>query len=159
MSFCSGHLPAVVWILKKIQKVIDMKTGVTLFLLVFFLAACEASSKNPLSGRWQSDEQATLAEARSAGGLTDQQIQQLDQENIFGRLVADIDNEQIVFTFNGKSEASPYRILKIEKPFVDIELLNAATGQYETTRIEVRGNRMWVPSAMASFREVFVRVP
>ena len=136
-----------------------MKTGVTLFLLVFFLAACEASSKNPLSGRWQSDEQATLAEARSAGGLTDQQIQQLDQENIFGRLVADIENEQIIFTFDGKSEASPYRILKIEKPFVDIELLNAATGQYETTRIEVRGNRMWVPSAMASFREVFVRVP
>jgi len=127
-------------------------------LLVFFLAACERGSQNPLLGRWLSDEKATLLEARNAGGMTEQQIQQLEKGRVFGRLLAVIDDEQIIFTFDGKSEASPYRVLRIEKPFVDIELFNTSTGRYENTRIEVHGGRMWVPSALASFREVFVRV-
>ncbi|GMR01148.1 MAG: hypothetical protein BMS9Abin19_0504 [Gammaproteobacteria bacterium] len=126
-------------------------------LFMLFVTGCEFASQNPLLGRWQSDEKATLVEARNAG-LTEQQLQQLENEKVFGRLIAIIDKEKIVFNFEDRFEPSPYRILKIEKQFVDIELFNSSTKAYETTRIETHGDRMWVPSAMASFREVFVRI-
>ena len=127
-------------------------------VLMLGLAACERAPENPLLGRWQSDEAATLIEARDAGGLSEQQLQQLKDEKVFGRLVADIDDSEIVFEYEGKREPSAYRILKVEKPFVDIELFNNATSQYETTRIEAHDDRLWVPSSLASFREVFVRI-
>jgi len=134
-----------------------MKRNILFVLLMFFIAGCELVSQNPLLGRWKSDEQATLIEARNAG-LSEQQLQQLKDAKVFGKLVAIIDKDKIIFDFDGKSESSPYKVLNIEKQFVDIELLNSSTGASEITRIETRGNRMWVPSAMADFREVFVRV-
>jgi len=127
-------------------------------ILVFFVAACERAPQNPLLGRWQSDEKATLVEARNTGELTQEQLQQLESEKVFGSLIANIDNEKIVFEYAGKNDPSPYKILKIEEPFIDIELFNSTTNAYETTRIETHGDRMWVPSAMVNFREVFVRI-
>lgn len=135
-----------------------MKKSFLFAFLALFLTGCELASQNPLLGRWQSDEKATLIEARNSGGLTEQQLQQLENEKVFGKLIAIIDEESIVFNFEGKLEPSPYRVLKIEKQFVDIELFNSSTKKYETTRIEMHGDRMWVPSAMADFREVFVRI-
>lgn len=135
-----------------------MKKNLLFAFLVLFVTGCELASQNPLLGRWKSDEKATLIEARNSGGLTEQQLQQLENEKVFGKLVAIIDKESIVFDFEGKLEPSPYRVLKIEKQFVDIELFNSSTKAYETTRIEIRGDRIWVPSAMAGFREVFVRI-
>ena len=126
--------------------------------LVFFVSACERPQENPLLGRWQSDAEATLVEARGSGSLTEQQLQRLENEKVFGKLIATIDRDKIVFEYEGKRDPSPYRILKIEKPFVDIELLNSSTDAYETTRIEVHGDRIWVPSAAVDFREVFVRI-
>lgn len=134
-----------------------MKRNFLFVLFIFFITGCELVSQNPLIGRWKSDEAATLIEARNAG-LSEQQLQQLKNEKVFGRLEAVIDKEKIVFNFEGNNDTSPYKILKIDKQFVDIELLNSSTKAYEKTRIETQGNRMWVPSAMANFREVFVRV-
>lgn len=134
-----------------------MKRNFLFVLFMFFVTGCELATQNPLLGRWKSDEKATLIEARNAG-LSEQQLQQLKNGKVFGKLIAVIDKDKIVFDFEGKSESSPYRILNMEKQFVDIELLNSSTGASETTRIETRGDRMWVPSAMADFREVFVRI-
>lgn len=131
-----------------------------IFLVVIALlaVACDRGPDNPLPGRWQSDEKATLAEARDSGTVTEEQLQELKAGKVFGKLIAVIDDEEIVFDYEGNRSHSPYTILKVEASFVVIKLYNSATKAYETTRIEVRGDRMWVPSAMAGFREVFVRL-
>jgi hypothetical protein len=135
-----------------------MKRFITLGLVALLLTGCQRAPENPLLGRWKSDEKATLVEARGSGTLTDAQLQQLENEKVFGKLVASIDNDKIVFEYEGKLDPSPYRIIKVEQPFVDIELFNSSTKTYETTRIEIHGDRIWVPTALVDFREVFVRI-
>ena len=135
-----------------------MKRLFLLTILVLLISGCERTQKNPLVGRWQSHEEATLFEARGSGSLTEEQLQQLRKKKVFGKMIATIDSEKIVFNYKGKLDHSPYRILKIEKPFIDIELLNSSTNAYEKIQIEIHGDRIWVPSAIVDFREVFDRI-
>ncbi len=135
-----------------------MKRFFLFAILLLLVTGCERAPQNPLLGRWKSDEQATLIEARDKGGLTQQQLQLLESEKVFGKLVATIDSEEIVFEYDGKRDPSPYSVLNIEEPFVDIELFNTSTSKYETIQIETQGDRMLVPSSLASFREVFVKI-
>jgi hypothetical protein len=122
------------------------------------LLGCVQESKSPIVGRWKSDETETLREIRNSGSLTDKQIEILTSKVQFGKLILEIDNEEIISYYEGDIETEKYKLIKIDGPFTEIESKNPITKELETIVIEVRGEKMLVPSTLVDFREVFVRI-
>ena len=133
---------------------------IVLFLLCFvWSSGCSTKQKNPLIGSWQSDETQTLKEMRISGTYTESQIGLIRSKVSFGNVFLEIDEETISSHFENNQSKGSYRIISIEEPFVIIESDNPITEEIEILAIEVRENRLWMPSTAVDFREVFNRIP
>jgi len=135
-----------------------MKKNILLLLLFTILSGCFLESNNPIVGRWKSDETETLKEIQNSGSLTDKQIETLTSKIKFGKLILVIDAENITSYYEGDVDTDKYQIINIDGPFVEIESNNPLTNELERIVIEVRDEKMWVPSTLVDFREVFVRI-
>ena len=136
------------------------KKIIVLFLLCFvWSSGCSTKQKNPLIGSWQSDETQTLKEMRISGTYTESQIRLIRSKVSFGNVFLEIDEGTISSYFEGTQRKGSYRIISIEEPFVIIESDNPITEEIEILAIEVRENRLWMPSTAVDFREVFNRIP
>ena len=135
-----------------------MKKIILILLLATLLSNCSLDSNNPIIGRWKSDEIETLKEIRNSGSLTEKQIEILTSKVKFGKLILEVDAEEITWYYEGNVDTEEYKIIKIDGPFVEIESRNPLTNELERIVIEVRGEKMWVPSTLVKFREVFVRI-
>ena len=135
-----------------------MNKNILLLLLFTILSGCFLESNNPIVGRWKSDETETLKEIQNSGSLTDKQIETLTSKIKFGKLILEIDAENITSYYEGDVDTDKYQIINIDGPFVEIESNNPLTNELERIVIEVRDEKMWVPSTLVDFREVFVRI-
>ena len=136
------------------------KKIIVLFILCFvWTSGCSTKQKNPLLGSWQSNEIETLKEMRMGGTYTEHQIKLIRSKVSFGNVFLEIDEETISSHFEGNQSRGSYRIISIEEPFVIIESYNPITEEIEILAIEVRENRLWMPSPAVDFREVFTRIP
>ncbi len=135
-----------------------MKKIILILLFFTLLSGCFQESNNPIVGRWKSDETETLKEIQNSGSLTDKQIKLLTSKIKFGKLILEIDADNITSYYEGDVDTDKYKIINIDGPFVEIESNNPLTNDLERIVIEVRNEKMWVPSTLVDFREVFVRI-
>lgn len=139
---------------------IFLKKIIVLFILcIVWSYGCSTKQKNPLLGSWQSNEIETLKEMRMSGAYTENQIKLITSKVSFGNVFLEIDEETISARFEGNKSKGSYRIISIEEPFVIIESYNPITEEIEILALEVRENRLWMPSTAVDFREVFTRIP
>ena len=136
-----------------------MQKRLILFLLIIVASGCSIKEKNPLIGRWQSNEAETLKEIRHCGTCTEEQIELITSKISFGALILEIDEDTITSYYEGSDNAGSYRIISIDSPFIIVESHDPITEEIGVVTIEIRDNRMWVPSALLGFREVFTRIP
>ena len=129
-----------------------------LFLLSILASGCSVKEKNPLIGRWQSNEAETLNEIRHCGPYTDEQIELITSKIFFGEFILEIDEETITSYYEGSDNAGSYRIISNHRPFIIIESHDPITEEVEILTIEIRDNRMWIPSTHLGCREVFTRI-
>ena len=129
-----------------------------LFLLIIVSSECSIKEKNPLIGRWQSNEVETLREIRHCGVYTEEQIKLITSKISFGAFILEIDEDTITSYYEGSDNAGRYRIISIDSPFIIIESHDPITEEIGVVTIEIRDNRMWVPSPLPGFREVFTRI-
>jgi len=134
------------------------KNLILLFLLIILPSGCSIKEKNPLIGRWQSDEVETLKEIRHCGAYTEKQIELITSKISFGAFILEIDEETITSYYEGSDNAGSYKIVRIDSPFIIIESHDPITEAVGLVTIEIRDNRMWIPSTLLGFREVFTRI-
>ena len=130
-----------------------------LLLLITVLSGCSIKDKNPLIGRWQSNEAETLKEIKHGGAYTEEQIELITSKISFGALILEIDEDTITSYYEGSDNAGSYRIIGIDSPFIVVESHDPITEEAGIVIIEIRDNRMWLPSPLLGFREVFTRIP
>ena len=135
-----------------------MKKIILILSFITLLSGCFQGSKNPIVGRWKSDETETLKEIRNSGSLTDKQIEILMSKVKFGKLILEIDANEITSYYKGDVDTERYKLINIDGQFVEIESNNPLTNELERIVIEVRDEKMWVPSTLVEFREVFVKI-
>ena len=128
------------------------------FLLIIHPSGCSIKEKNPLIGRWQSDEVETLKEIRQCGAYTEKQIELITSKISFGAFILEIDEATITSYYEGSDNAGSYKIVRIDSPFIIIESHDPITEAVGLVTIEIRDNRMWIPSTLLGFREVFTRI-
>ena len=129
-----------------------------LFLLVIVSSGCSIKEKNPLIGRWQSNEAETLKEIRHCGTYTEKQIELITSKISFGEFILEIDEDTITSYYEGSDNAGSYKIVSFDSPFIIIESHDPITATIGIVTIEIRDNRMWIPSTRLGFREVFTRI-
>jgi len=129
-----------------------------LSLLIIVGSGCSIKEKNPLIGRWQSNEVETLREIRHCGVYTEEQIKLITSKISFGAFILEIDEDTITSYYEGSDNAGRYRIISIDSPFIIVESQDPITEEVGIVTIEIRGNRMWIPSPLLGFREVFTRI-
>jgi len=129
-----------------------------LFLLIILPSGCSIKEKNPLIGRWQSNEAETLEEIRHCGAYTEKQIELITSKISFGEFILEIDADTITSYYEGSDNAGNYKIISIDSPFIIIESHDPITEAVGLVTIEIRDNRMWIPSTLLGFREVFTRI-
>jgi hypothetical protein len=129
-----------------------------LFLLIIVSSGCSIKEKNPLIGRWQSNEVETLEEIRTCGAYTEKQIELITSKISFGEFILEIDEDTITSYYEGSDNAGSYRIISIDSPFIIIESHDPITEEVGIVTIEIRDNSMWIPSTLLGFREVFTRI-
>ena len=134
------------------------KNLLILLLLIITPSGCSIKEKNPLIGRWQSDEAATLKEIKNCATCTEKQIELITSKISFGELMLEIDEDTITSYFEGSDNAGSYRIVSFDSPFIIIESHDPITATIGIVTIEIRDNRMWIPSTRLGFREVFTRI-
>ena len=127
-------------------------------LCIIWSFGCSAKQNNPLLGSWQSDEIETLKEIRMCGAYTENQIKLITSKIPFKDVLLEIDEGTISSHYEGSNNTGKYTIISIDEPFVLIESYNPITDEVELLAIEVRENRMWMPSTAVEFREVFTRI-
>ncbi len=116
---------------------------------------CNIAQENPLIGRWKSNKSETIIEIKNCGEYTEHQIALITSKITFGELVLDIDDETITSHYQGSVDTGEYKLLNIDNEIVRIESYNKLTDEIEVVSIEVQGDRMWMPSSLVNFREVF----
>lgn len=119
---------------------------------------CSAKQNNPLLGSWQSDEIETLKEIRMCGAYTENQVKLITSKIPFKDVLLEIDEGTISSHYEDSNNTGSYKIISIDEPFVLIESYNPITDEVELLAIEVRKNRLWMPSTAVEFREVFTRI-
>ena len=134
------------------------KRRLLLFLFVIVLSGCSIKDKNQLIGRWQSNEAETLKEIRHCGTYTEKQIELITSKISFGEFILEIDEDTITSYYEGSDNAGNYKIISIDSPFIIIESHDPITEAVGLVTIEIRDNRMWIPSTLLGFREVFTRI-
>jgi len=131
---------------------------ILLFVLIILLCGCSIKEKNPLIGRWQANESETLKEIRHCGTYTNEQIELITSKISFGEFILEIDEDTITSYYEGSDNAGSYRIISIHSPFIIIESQDPITEELGIVTIEIRDNRMWIPSTLLGCREVFSRI-
>ncbi len=116
---------------------------------------CNIAQENPLIGQWKSNKNETIKEIKNCGEYTEHQIALITSKITFGELVLDIDDETITSHYQGSVDTGEYKLLNIDNEIVRIESYNKLTDEIEVVSIEVQGDRMWMPSSLVNFREVF----
>ena len=134
------------------------KNLLILVLLIIAPSGCSIKEKNPLIGRWQSDEAATLQEITHCDTCTKKQIELITSKISFGEFILEIDEDTITSYYEGSDNAGNYKIISIDSPFIIIESHDPITEAVGLVTIEIRDNRMWIPSTLLGFREVFTRI-
>ena len=134
------------------------KNLILLFVLIILPSGCSVKEKNPLIGRWQSNEAETLKEIRDCGPYTDNQIELITSKVSFGEFILEIDEDTITSYYEGSDNAGSYRIISIDSPFIIIESHDPITEEVGIVTIEIRDNSMWIPSTHLGCREVFSRI-
>jgi len=129
-----------------------------LFLFVIVSSGCSIKDKNPLIGRWQSDEAETLKEIRHCGTYTEKQIELIISKISIGEFILEIDDDTITSYYEGSDNAGSYKIVSMDSPFIIIESHDPITEAVGIVTIELQDNRMWIPSTRLGFREVFTRI-
>jgi len=127
-------------------------------LCIIWSCGCSIKQKNPLLGSWQSNEIETLKEIRLSGAYTENQIELITSKIPFKDVVLEIDEGTISSHYEGDNNTGSYKIISIDEPFILIESYNPITDEVEILAIEIRENRMWMPSTAVEFREVFTRI-
>jgi len=127
-------------------------------LCIIWSCGCSTKQKNPLLGSWQSNESETLKEIRLSGAYTENQIELITSKIPFKDVVLEIDEGTISSHYEGDNNTGSYKIISIDEPFILIESYNPITDEVEILAIEIRENRMWMPSTAVEFREVFTRI-
>jgi len=117
------------------------------------------AQRNPLIGRWQSNKSETIQEMKGCGEYTAHQISSITSKVPFGELALTINADTITSYFQGSVDIDEYKLLEIEQDLVRIEFYNNLSEEDEIMPIQVRGGRMWMPSSIVNFREVFDRIP
>ncbi|CAB1084809.1 hypothetical protein D1AOALGA4SA_12317 [Olavius algarvensis Delta 1 endosymbiont] len=135
-----------------------MKKIIPILLLFTILYSCSLESKNPIIGRWKSDEIETLNEIRNSGSLSETQIEILTSKVKFGKLILEIDADEITSYYEGNVDTEQYKLINFDGSLVEIESRNPHTNELEKVVIEVRDKKMWIPSTLVKFREVFVKI-
>jgi len=128
------------------------------FVLIIVSSGCSIKENNPLIGRWQANEDETLQEIRTCGSYTEKQIELITSKISFGAFILEIDEDTITSYYEGSDNAGSYRIITIDSPFIVIESHDPITEAVGIVTIELRDNKMWIPSALLGFREVFTRI-
>jgi hypothetical protein len=134
------------------------KIHLIVYIVFIFLIGCSITQKNPLIGRWQSNKAETIKEIRNCGEYTEKQISLITSKVAFGELILAIDADTITSYYQGSVDTDEYKIISIDLGFVKIESYNNLTNENEIISIEVRSDKMWVPSSLVKFREVFDRI-
>jgi len=116
------------------------------------------TQRNPLIGRWQSNKSETIQEMKACGVYTARQISSITAKVPFGELSLAINADTIVSYYQDSVDIDEYKLLKIEQDFVRIEYYNSLNEENEIMPIQIRGKRMWMPSSIVNFREVFDRI-
>ena len=134
------------------------KTALLPVLCIIWSCGCSTKQNNPLLGSWQSNEIETLKEIRTCGAYTENQVKVITSKIPFKDVVLEIDEGTISSHYEGSNNTGKYKIIRIDEPFVLIESYNPITDEIEILAIEIRENRMWMPSTAVEFREVFTRI-
>ena len=134
------------------------KNLLILFVLISISSGCSIKENNPLIGRWQANEAETLQEIRTCGSYTEKQIELITSKISFGAFILEIDADTITSYYEGSDTAGSYRIISVDSPFIVIESHDPITEAVGIVTIEIRDNRMWIPSALLGFREVYTRI-
>ena len=127
-------------------------------LCILWSCGCSSKQVNPLLGSWQSNEIETLKEIRTCGAYTENQCTVITSKIPFKDVLREIDEGTISSYYEGDNNTGSYKIISIDEPFVLIESYNPITDEVELLAVEVRKNRMWMPSTAVEFREVFIRI-
>ena len=70
----------------------------------------------------------------------------------------EIDEETITSYYEGSDNQGSYKIVSMDSPFIIIESHDPITEAVGIVTIELQDNRMWIPSTLLGFREVFKRI-
>jgi len=116
------------------------------------------SQKNPLIGRWQSNKSETIREMKDCGEYTSHQISAITSKIPFGELSLTIDADRITSYYHGSVDIEAYKLVGIEPNFVRIEFYNNLSEENEVMPIQIQDDKMWMPSSIVKFREVFDKV-
>ena len=119
---------------------------------------CSAKQINPLLGNWQSDEIETLKEIRMCGAYTENQIKLITSKIPFKDVLLEIDEGTISSHYEDSNNIGSYTIISIDEPCISTHYGSEWLVKHEILAIEVRKNRMWMPSTSVEFREVFTRI-
>jgi hypothetical protein len=125
----------------------------------FFAIEGDMAQRNPLIGRWQSNKSETIQEMKGSGAYTAHQVSSIKSKVPFGELALTINADTITSYFQGSVDIDKYKLLDVDQDFVRIEFYNNLSEEEEIMPIQVRDGRMWMPSSIVNFREVFDRIP
>ena len=96
---------------------------------------------------------------KGSGAYTAHQVSSITSKVPFGELALTINADTITSYFQGSVDIDKYKLLDVDQDFVRIEFYNNLSEEEEIMPIQVRDGRMWMPSSIVNFREVFDRIP
>ncbi len=135
--------------------------GFVLVVVAVLWTAVHFSKPRPgnprLTGTWQSDADATMAELRKTRSLTDEQDAKL--RPLFGKMKITYTETTITIDFEGKVDTQPYQILSEDGDTITIKSWSAFSKQDEVYHIRFVGSdRYWVDVEQFAMRECFRRI-
>lgn len=130
-----------------------------LFLLTFVcVVSCSSVPKdNPLVGSWISDKERTLDEIDSKPTVSARTRGLMDND-FFGKLRVTYTRDTYESEFEGEIIKGQYRIIEVNKDFIEIEEQIEGWDKRFRSKIYFDGDYMYIESNKHDFREYFKKI-
>ena len=125
-----------------------------LLTVVCVLGCGSAPKENPLVGTWVSDKQRTLEEIEKKPTVSARTRGLMDSD-FFGKLRVRYDRDTYASEFEGEIVKGTYRILEVNKDFIEIEEQIEGWEKRFRSKIYFDGDYMYIESNKHDFREYF----
>jgi hypothetical protein len=142
-----------------------MTRNIIPLIAALILPGCANTSSSSLVGKWQSNEEKTLASMGQTPGVTDK-AKNLFEHNFFGRLINEYNGKTIKSyyrntseNYEGMDDPTPYTVLEETNEYYLVSGYNKALEKNGATKLYKEGSCYYVFVSKWNFKEYFCRVP